>query len=126
MARHKKPLGPVCSVCWGIGMKGADAMTSHARGKRIERSRIGGKGWVPGLLVLLLGAGSAQAQNNVLFLDGGYTELCANLAKRDDDPTKIAITGSRLEHPPIEICSRAIREESSARFLKARNYNNRG
>ncbi|HWK55499.1 MAG TPA: tetratricopeptide repeat protein [Hyphomicrobiales bacterium] len=91
-------------------------MTSHARGKK----------WIPGLLILLLGAGSLQAQNNVLFLDGGYTELCANLAKRDDDPTKIAITGSRLEHPPIEICSRAIREESSARFLRARNYNNRG
>lgn len=81
---------------------------------------------VLGGLLLLLAAGPLSAQNNVLFLDGGYTELCANLAKRDDDPTKVTITGSRLEVPPIEICSRAIREESSARFLAARNYNNRG
>lgn len=71
-------------------------------------------------------AGRAQAQGGVVFLDGGYTELCSMAAHNVDDPKKIEITGSRLEITPLELCTRAIASADAGTANIAGSYNNRG
>ncbi|MFN0001968.1 MAG: hypothetical protein ACKVOF_04145, partial [Pseudohongiellaceae bacterium] len=41
---------------------------------------------------------------DVLFIGGGYLELCSIAAQNLEDLTKIEITGSRLDITPVEIC----------------------
>lgn len=65
------------------------------------------------------------APPDVLFIDGGYAELCSTAAFDAGAPGKVEITGSRLEVTPTELCTLAIRYEKSRAQL-AGSYNNRG
>ncbi len=66
--------------------------------------------------------GSAQ---EVQFFDGGYSEMCAIAAKNPTAPPKVELTGSRLDVPPLELCTQAIRTAEN-RDNRAGSYNNRG
>ncbi len=86
----------------------------------IEAHRFLSKGTVMSFILAIFPvAGHAQ----VIFLEGGYTEYCANAAHLTDRPEETLVTGSRLSLDPIESCTRAILEEGENRAL---NYNNRG
>lgn len=75
---------------------------------------------------LLSGAGSASAQPaGVMFLDGGYPEICEAVAKAIDEPARQSITGSRLDIDPLEICTLAIQSPESTFGQRAGSYNNR-
>lgn len=80
--------------------------------------------------LVLLGAGcycaAADAQPNVLFLDGGYAELCSMAAHNADEPQGVELTGSRLDIPPLEICTMAIDGPDADNINIAASYNNRG
>jgi tetratricopeptide (TPR) repeat protein len=68
----------------------------------------------------------ALAQSEVLFIDGGFAELCSEASSTIGTPgSQINITGSRLDIPPLEICNRAIKESADQQDLAA-SYNNRG
>ncbi len=67
---------------------------------------------------------AAMAQD-VQFFDGGYSEMCAAAAKDISMVQKIELTGSRLDVPPIEICTQAIRTAENS-INRAGSYNNRG
>lgn len=67
-----------------------------------------------------------SAQPDVLFLDGGYAELCSIAAHNLDAPQKIEITGSRLDVPALEICTLAIEGVDADALNLAASYNNRG
>jgi len=69
---------------------------------------------------------SSRQAADVLFLDGGYAELCSAVAKQVDRPEPVNLTGSRLDYSPLQICSFAIAEDATARHVAAGNYNNRG
>jgi tetratricopeptide (TPR) repeat protein len=75
---------------------------------------------------LLTLAAHAGQGTPVLFLDGGYSEMCAAVAKDVEHPESITITGSRLDVPPLRICDLAIAEDTSAKRIASGNYNNRG
>jgi tetratricopeptide (TPR) repeat protein len=75
--------------------------------------------------VLALAATAGQS-SEVLFLDGGYSEICSAAAKTVEHPEQVTITGSRLDVDGIKICSLAIAEDSHAEHLASGNYNNRG
>ena len=66
---------------------------------------------------------AARSTSQVIFLEGGYSEHCANAAWQSDRPEDTLVTGSRLGLSPVEVCTRAIIEEGDNR---AANYNNRG
>lgn len=68
---------------------------------------------------------AAASPTDVMFLDGGYSELCAVAAHRIENPGNTQVTGSRIATPPIDLCTLAIREDGGTPNL-ARNYNNRG
>ena len=74
---------------------------------------------------LILAAGSASAQNNVTFIDGGYAEICEAVAKTLDEPSRQVITGSRLGISPLEVCTLAIEAPENNREQRAGSYNNR-
>ena len=76
--------------------------------------------------VALLTAGSVSAEQGVMFLDGGYAEMCAAAAKQLEDPGRLDITGSRLGLAPLEACDLAVRTPDSTPELRAGSYNNRG
>ena len=61
--------------------------------------------------------------SQIIFLDGGYSEYCANAAYQLDNPEETRVTGSRLGLSPLEVCNRAIAEEIENR---AASFNNRG
>ncbi|MDR2212511.1 MAG: tetratricopeptide repeat protein [Pseudomonadales bacterium] len=69
---------------------------------------------------------NASWGGEVLFLDGGYTEFCASVAKQVERPEQVSVTGSRLSVAPLEICNRAVAEKTVSRSEAAGNYNNRG
>lgn len=73
----------------------------------------------------LLITGLAVAQPGIIFLDGGYPEICEAVAKAVDEPTRQAITGSRLDVDPIQICTLAIEGPDSTSEQRAGSYNNR-
>ena len=83
-----------------------------------------------GLVIAVLSlSGSLQAQTQALFLDGGYAELCAAVAKQADlpnPPRRHEMTGSRLGLPPLEICNRAVNGYDGSGENVAESYNNRG
>jgi tetratricopeptide (TPR) repeat protein len=68
----------------------------------------------------------AAAQLGVTFIDGGYAELCSDVAKTQDAEKRVELTGSRLGASPIEICTMAINFGESSLFEIAASYNNRG
>ncbi len=67
----------------------------------------------------------AQA-NNVVFVDGGYVDLCTSAAFNAEKPEVVEMTGSRLAVDPIEICTRAIDTMETLPVQLAGSYNNRG
>lgn len=81
------------------------------------------------LLLFSLGGTASGQVAEVTFIDGGYTEMCEQAARRTERPSQplefVELTGSRLGIPPEEICTIAIREDPSP-FNRAGNYNNRG
>ncbi len=74
----------------------------------------------------LLTAGSVLAQQGVMFLDGGYAELCAAAARQIEEPGRLDITGSRLGLGPMEACDLAVRAPDATPDQRAGSYNNRG
>lgn len=62
----------------------------------------------------------------LLFIDGGYSELCSTAAFNQDELNRIEITGSRLGLKPIEICTIAIEIKDGTSGDLAASYNNRG
>ena len=76
--------------------------------------------------VALLTAGSVSAQQGVMFLDGGYVELCSAAARQLEEPGRLDITGSRLGLGPMEACDLAVRAPDATPELRAGSYNNRG
>lgn len=79
-------------------------------------------------LALALMTATAQAQSDVTFIDGGFVELCSDVAKAVDKPTgnTVTLTGTRLPTPPLEICTMAIDTAAGVPFDLAASYNNRG
>jgi tetratricopeptide (TPR) repeat protein len=75
--------------------------------------------------VLALAAQVSQG-SEVVFLDGGYSEMCFAVAKQVDHPEPMIITGSRLDVSPLKICTLAINEDNNAIRNASGNYNNRG
>lgn len=81
---------------------------------------------------LLAGLGLAVffAGNSIgaelLFIGGGYAELCSNAAFNIEHPGRVEITGSRLGLGPIELCNRAIENQDGTTYDLAASYNNRG
>lgn len=76
--------------------------------------------------VLCLCCQTLHAQPNVVFLGGGYAEMCATAAGSAESPQKQALTGSRLSTAPLEICTLAITNEGLSDTDLAGSYNNRG
>lgn len=75
----------------------------------------------------LVGVSSpVSAQETVITLgEGSYTQTCEQAARNIGKSQGIEITGSRLKVSPVEICTLAIREDSSI-INRASNHNNRG
>jgi len=77
-----------------------------------------------GALCVSLPVASSQAA--VLVLGGGLAQMCYEAAREVDEPGMYQITGSRIDIPPVEICTIAIGAgDLSARDL-AGTHNNRG
>ena len=75
------------------------------------------------IIMLMLATFPVAGHTQLIFLEGGYTEYCANAAHLTDNPEETLVTGSRLGLDPLETCTRAILEERENRSV---NYNNRG
>lgn len=73
----------------------------------------------------LLLAGAAAA-TELTFIGGSYAEMCSTSAHHPEDAEHVELTGSRMAHSPIEICTLAIEDETGTPFDKAGSYNNRG
>jgi tetratricopeptide (TPR) repeat protein len=71
-------------------------------------------------------AANVSLGGEVLFLNGGYAQMCSSAAKQVDHPEMMAITGSRLDVDPLKICTLAITEDANARHIVSGSYNNRG
>lgn len=62
----------------------------------------------------------------IIVLGGGFAQMCYEAARDIDDPVMRQITGSRIDIPPLDICTLAIGTgELNTRDL-AGTYNNRG
>ena len=79
---------------------------------------------------LVIGAGvstcSFAQPNNILFIDGGYAEMCSSLATSIQDAERVALTGSRLGVSSMQICTMAIEDGETTLEQQAASYNNRG
>ena len=76
--------------------------------------------------VLCISLPVAGAKAAVIVLGGGFAQMCYEAARDTDDPTMMQITGSRIDIPPLDICTIAIGAgDLTARDL-AGTYNNRG
>lgn len=73
-----------------------------------------------------LGLAATANATEVMFIDGGYAEMCSTLAHNLGEVAAVELTGSRLGIPPLEICTRAIEEEMSTPDQLAASYTNRG
>jgi len=70
---------------------------------------------------------SFNAQAAIVVLGGGFAQQCAEAARALGDASTItAVTGSRIGLTPLEVCTKAITEESLNGFDLAGSYNNRG
>jgi tetratricopeptide (TPR) repeat protein len=79
------------------------------------------------LATLLLVAPPASAE--LMFLDGGYGELCATAARQaigPQPPQYYSITGSRVGLTALEVCNRAVNGYDGSNENVAESYNNRG
>ncbi|HTQ99030.1 MAG TPA: tetratricopeptide repeat protein [Candidatus Acidoferrum sp.] len=77
--------------------------------------------------VLCIMARSSLAQTDVVFIDGGYPQMCSDAAKSIGAPDpNVTITGSRLEVTPVAVCNRAIDDRATSLLDLAASYNNRG
>jgi tetratricopeptide (TPR) repeat protein len=75
-------------------------------------------------LAMSLAATGAKAA--VIVLGGGFAQMCYEAARDANDPPMMQITGSRIDIPPLEICTIALTAgDLTARDL-AGTYNNRG
>lgn len=69
---------------------------------------------------------SLPAKAAVIVLGGGFAQMCYEAARDVDDPSMMQITGSRIDIPPMDICTIAIGAgDLTARDL-AGTHNNRG
>lgn len=70
---------------------------------------------------------AAGANAAIIVLGGGFAQMCYEAARAIEDPAfSLQITGSRIDVPPLDICTIAINAgDLSARDL-AGTYNNRG
>lgn len=76
------------------------------------------------VLCVSLPLGTANAV--VQVLGGGYGQMCYEAARAIEKPYAVRLTGSRVDIPPLELCTMAIASsELSVRDL-AGTYNNRG
>lgn len=80
----------------------------------------------PVLVSVLLAATTATANPVVTFLDGGYAELCSAAAHNAESRLDFELTGSRLPHTPVEICTLAIDSGELSATQLAGSHNNRG
>lgn len=69
---------------------------------------------------------AAGAKAAVIVLGGGFAQMCYEAARDADDPTMMQITGSRIDIPPLEICTIAINAGDLTTRDLAGTYNNRG
>jgi len=67
-----------------------------------------------------------KAHADVLFIDGGYSQLCSLAAHNLEAFNRVDITGSHLGLAPLEVCNRAISEVDPVPGNKAASHNNRG
>src|SRR5690606_26751299 len=80
-------------------------------------------------IAALLASAQPLAAAELLFLDGGYAELCARAAEqvyRGEAPQYYEVTGTRLGFPAMEICDRAVNGYDGSGENVAESYNNRG
>jgi len=85
-------------------------------------------GLVPALLVACLQSAQVSAAE-LMFLDGGYAELCSIAAQQANKPyptQRYEVTGSRMSLSPMEVCGRAVNGYDGAADNVAESYNNRG
>lgn len=77
-----------------------------------------------GVACLSLPLGAAKAA--VIVLGGGFAQMCYEAARAVNEPFYVEVTGSRIDIPPIDVCTLAINTgELGSRDL-AGTYNNRG
>jgi len=69
---------------------------------------------------------SANAKAAVIVLGGGYAQMCYEAARALNDPIMLQVTGSRIDIPPLEICTLAIGAGDLTTRDLAGTYNNRG
>lgn len=77
-----------------------------------------------GALCMSFAASNANAA--VIVLGGGFAQMCYEAARDANDPSMVQITGSRIDIPPLEICSIAIGMGDLTTRDLAGTYNNRG
>lgn len=77
-----------------------------------------------GALCLSAAAGGAHAA--VLVLGGGFAQMCYEAARALDEPMMVQVTGSRIDVPPLEICTIALNAGDLHGRDLAGTYNNRG
>lgn len=75
-------------------------------------------------LCMSLSATGANAA--VIVLGGGFAQMCYEAARDVDDPAMMTITGSRIDIPPLEICTIALSMGDLTTRDLAGTYNNRG
>lgn len=76
---------------------------------------------------LLAVPSALQAQgSDILFIDGGYAEICASAAFNAEHSAAVQMTGSRLAVEGMEICTWAIDSGESTPAQRAASHNNRG
>jgi len=77
-----------------------------------------------GIICCLL---SFNTQAALVVLGGGYAQQCGEAAHALGSPSAMsAVTGSRIGLTPLEVCNKAINEESLSSFDLAGSHNNRG
>lgn len=81
------------------------------------------------LVSMLLSVALPLPAAELLFLDGGYAELCSRAAQQvyaGKAPAHYEITGTRLGFTAMEICDRAVNGYDGSGENVAESYNNRG
>jgi len=68
----------------------------------------------------------SAAKSAVIVLGGGFAQMCYEAARALDNPLSFQVTGSRIDVPPLEICTTAISAGDLTGRDLAGTYNNRG
>jgi tetratricopeptide (TPR) repeat protein len=69
---------------------------------------------------------SLPAKAAVIVLGGGFAQMCYEAARDVNDPSMMQITGSRIDIPPLDICTIAIGAGDLTSRDLAGTHNNRG